>query len=183
MNKPTVVLKSLKTFMGMEGHGFNVDVWINGVKCIFVIDDANGGCFNYQPYTYNNPQAELVKANVQLLEDYIKSLPEYPMVINGEPYMRDGEVVMMKPDMDTFIDDYINALQKAKEEKKLVKLMQTSFLFGVPNGSGYQYVQYRKPLASIDKKYLQTELVKFKAKYCKGNVQLLNTNLTELGLQ
>ena len=169
--------------MGMEGHGFNVDVWINGIKSIFVIDDANGGCFNYQPYTYNNPKADQVKVNVQLLEDYIKSLPEYPMEINGEPYMRDGKVVMMKPDMDNFIDDAINALQKAKEEKKLVRLMQTSFLFGVPNANQYQYVQYRKPLASIDKTYLQKELNGFKARYCKGNVQLLNTNITELGVK
>ena len=183
MNKPTVVLKNLKTFMGMEGQGFNVDVWINGVKCMLAIDSANGGCFDYQSYAYNNPKAELVKANTKLLEDYIASLPEYPLEIDGKPYERDGEVVMMKPDMDTFIDDCINALQKAKEEKKLVKLMQTSFLFGVPNANSYQYVQYRKPLAQIDKQYLQKELNGFKAKYCKGNVQLLNTNINELGLK
>jgi len=183
MNKPTVVLKNLKTFMGMEGQGFNVDVWINGVKSIFVMDTANGGCFDYQNYTHNNPKAEQVKTNVQLLEAYVDSLPEYPMEINGEPYKRDGKVVMMKPDMDNFIDDLIVALQKAKEEKKLVKLMQTSFLFGVPNGGSYNYVQYKKPLATIDKTYLQKELNGFKARYCKGNVQLLNTNISELGLK
>ena len=183
MNKPTVVLKNLKTFMGMEGQGFNVDVWINGIKCILVIDSANGGCFDYQSYSYNNPKAKQINDNFKLLEDYVNSLPEYPMEINGEPYKRDGKVVMMKPDMDNFIDDAINALLKAKEDKKLVKLMQTSFLFGTPNGGSYQYVQYKKPLATIDKTYLQKELNGFKARYCKGNVQLLNTNISELGLK
>ena len=183
MNKPKVVLKNLKTFMGMEGQGFNVDVWINGVKSIFVIDDANGGCFNYQPYSYNNPKADQVKVNVQLLEDYIKSLPEYPLMIDGKPYERDGEVVMIKPDMDTFIDDCINALQKEKEGKKMTRLMQTSFIFGVPDANEYQYVQYRRKLAEINRVALQKELDKMRAKYCKGNVQLLNTNISELGLK
>ena len=63
-------LKNLKFFRGMEGQGFNADLWINGVKCIFIIDEGNGGCFNYQPYTYNNPKADVVKANIELLEKH-----------------------------------------------------------------------------------------------------------------
>jgi hypothetical protein len=183
MNKPTVVLKNLKTFMGMEGQGFNVDVWINGIKCMLAIDSAQGGCFEYQSNTYKNPKAEQVKTNVQLLEAYIKSLPEYPLMIDDKPYERDGKVVMMKPDMDNFIDDMIVALQKAKEAKKMTRLMQTSFIFGVPNADQYQYVQYRRKLAEINRVALQRELDKLRVEYCKGNVQLLNTNISELELK
>ena len=169
--------------MGMEGQGFNVDVWINGVKCMLAIDSAQGGCFEYQSYAYKNPKADQIAVNTKLLEDYIDSLPEYPMEINGEPYKRDGKVVMMKPDMDNFIDDLIIELQKAKEAKKMTRLMKTSFIFGVPNADRYDYVQYRRPLAEINRVALQKELDKMRAKYCKGNVQLLNTNISALELK
>jgi len=182
MNKPTVVLKSLKTFMGMEGHGFNVDVWINGVKCIFVIDDANGGCFNYQPYTYNNPKAELVKANIKLLENYIDSLPESPLEINGVPFERDGEVVMMKPDMDTFINDLIIEMDVAKEEKKKLNLMKKAILVGKPNAKQYSYYDYKRELSTVPSPILQQHIDGYRTKLKNGEV-ILNTNLAELGVK
>jgi hypothetical protein len=89
----------------------------------------------------------------------------------------------MKPDMDSFIDDLIVSLQKAKEAKKMIRLMQTSFVFGVPNADRYSYVQYRRKLAEINRVALQNELDKLRAKYCKGDVVLLNTNINELELK
>ena len=182
MNKPTVVLKSLKTFIGMEGHGFNVDVWINGVKCMLAIDSANGGCYEYQSYAYNNPKAELVKANTKVLEDYIASLPEYPLEINGEAYKRDGEVVMMKPDMDSFINDLVIELEVAKEEKKKLNLMKRAILIGEPNGNQYSYYNYKSALSAVPKVILQQHLDSYRAKLKKGEV-ILNTNLAELGVK
>ena len=182
MNKPTVELKNVKSFIGMEGHGFNADVWINGVKCMLAIDSANGGCYDYQSYAYNNPKAELVKANTKLLEDYIASLPEYPMEFDGVPYERDGEVVMMKPDMDTFINDLLIELEKAKEEKKKANLMKKAILVGDPNGNGYAYYRYKVELRTLPKAVLQKHLDGYRAKLKKGEV-ILNTNLAELGVK
>jgi hypothetical protein len=182
MNKPTVVLKNLKTFMGMEGQGFNVDVWINGIKCMLAIDSAQGGCFDYQSNTYKNPKAEQVKTNVQLLNAYIDSLPEYPMEINGELYKRDGKVVMMKPDMDNFIDDLIIELMKAKEEKKTLNLMKRAILVGMPNSKEYSYYNYKKALSTVPSPILQGHIDGYRAKLKNGEV-ILNTNLAELGVK
>jgi len=182
MNKPKVVLKSLKTFIGMEGHGFNVDVWINGVKCFLAIDSAQGGCYEYQSYSYKNPKAEQVKANTKLLEDYIASLPETPLMISDEPYEQDGKAVMMKPDMDSFINDEVIALEVAKEEKKKVNLMKRAILVGMPNSKDYAFYNYKSALSAVPKFILQQHIDSYRAKLKKGEV-ILNTNLAELGVK
>lgn len=41
-------VKNVKSFVGMEGHGFNCSLYIDGKKVAFVIDEANGGEFHYQ---------------------------------------------------------------------------------------------------------------------------------------
>jgi hypothetical protein len=182
MNKPTVVLKSLKTFIGMEGHGFNVDVWINGVKCMLAIDSAQGGCYEYQSYGYKNPKGLQIEANTKLLEDYIASLPESPLMIGDEPYERDGKVVMMKPDMDGFINDLVIALEVAKEEKKTLNLMKRAILVGMPNSKEYAYYNYKKALSTVPSPILQGHIDGYRAKLKKGEV-ILNTNLAELGVK
>ena len=182
MNKPTVVLKSLKTFIGMEGHGFNADVWINGVKCMLAIDSANGGCYEYQDYAYKSPKADVIKANIKLLEDYIASLPEYPLEFDGKAYERDGKVVMMKPDMDSFINDLVIALEVAKEEKKKLNLMKRAILVGLPDAKEYSYYNYKRELSAVPSPILQQHIDGYRTKLRKGEV-ILNTNLAELGVK
>ena len=75
MKKPNVQLKNVKTFRGMEGIGINADLYINGVKCLFVIDDANGGGMTYEE-NIRHKDPELVKANIKLMDNYIATLPE-----------------------------------------------------------------------------------------------------------
>ena len=41
-------LKNVKTFMGMEGHGFNASLYKDGKKVAVVIDSAYGGCYDYR---------------------------------------------------------------------------------------------------------------------------------------
>lgn len=174
MDAPKVELKNLKFFMGMENQGFNANLYINGLKCAFVIDEGNGGCLNYQPYLYKNPKESEVKKNMALLENYIKTMPKVKTEF--------GDIKM---DMDLFIEELINQKEKEKQDKKKVKLMETSFLFGVPNGDSFRYIQFKKPLAELartNKALLQAKLLEYKSKYCKKGVVLLNTNLEKLGL-
>jgi len=186
MKKPQVVLKNIKTFKGMEGYGLNADIYINGMKCMFVIDSANGGEFDYSDYSHNNPQAGQMKANIKLLTDYIANLPEEPLIINDKPYMKDGQVVMMKTNMDMYINDILvkQEEQKAEEkfEKAKLKMQVHSFLFGVPNAKEYRYIKYGKPLSAFEKGNLQQVYNAVKVKYCINNIVILNTNLKALGL-
>jgi len=48
-------VKSIKRFIGMEGYGFNANLYLNNNKIAFVYDDASGGEINFQ---FENPQLE-----------------------------------------------------------------------------------------------------------------------------
>ena len=176
MKKPKVVIKCVKFHTGHDTMiGFNLDVWINGVKCFHAYDAANGGCYEYQNYDYNNPKKELIRTNIKLLEDYIKTLEPKEIELRGRKHTLDY-------DMDLFIEELLEAYENEKANKKKLKLQQTSFLIGVPNADRYSYINYKKALSSMPTNYLQGRLDAIVKKHCiDGNV-ILNTNLKELGL-
>lgn len=182
MNKPNLELKNIKTFRGMEGTGLNADLFINGLKCYFVMDDANGGCYNYQSTAYNNPKADEVNANIKLLDEYIASLPEEPMIIDGKPYVdAQGKTHTLKKDLDWIVDELFNAVEKEKAAKKMQKLFETAIVFGVPDANEYRYCKYKHPLKSYLKDVMQKEIDRVKEK-CVNGVVILNTNLKEFGV-
>ncbi|MFA5420249.1 MAG: hypothetical protein WC341_17480, partial [Bacteroidales bacterium] len=171
-----------KTFRGMEGYGLNADLYINGVKCYFVIDEGNGGCFNYQSTAYGNPKADVVKANIDLLEKYIDSLPEEPLMI-GNDVIKDekGNPRTVKKDLDVIIDELYNEMEKEKAKKKMQKLFTTAIVFGVPDADSYRYLNYKRPLKEFPVVVLQGGVNKAKAQLKAGEV-ILNDNLESLGV-
>lgn len=170
MNKPKVELKNVKTFRGMEGFGLNADIYINGVKCLLVIDEGCGGEFlYYENIEHKNP--ELVKANIELLDNYIATLP-------AKTY---GSMTI-EIDRDIFIDNILAEQENEKNRKKMVKLMETAILIGVPNTDRYSYFRQKLPLAKFPKSTLQSFINSIKDKHCKDGVVILNTNLQKLGI-
>jgi len=174
MKEPLVVLKNVKYFMGMEGQGFNADAYINGVKCMLVIDSAQGACYDYQMYAYDGQ----VKENVQLLDNYIASLPPKTSTF--------GDKTMTIPiDRDIYFGNKIMEIEKQKAMKKMQKQMQNSILYGIPNGVMYNTLKYKQPLsvlAKTHKPFLIKKIMEIKVNECKNGVVILNTNLQELGL-
>lgn len=177
MEAPKVELKKYKSFKGMEGYGYNADVWINGVNCIISMDDGNGGCYRHHQ-NFGHKDQKLVEANIKLLNDYIEA---HPRVKYGK--------LNLKYDMDMFMDEQINKLELERQAKKQLnarlKLQESAFLVGEPNGDGYQYAKFKVPLSKIPLDILQKQYNLFKAKYCtlsKGNNVILNTNLEALGI-
>ena len=41
-------IKGLKTFIGNEGHGYNVSLYRDGIRIAFIINDASGGEVDFQ---------------------------------------------------------------------------------------------------------------------------------------
>lgn len=179
MKKPKVVLKNVKTFQGHDGQGLNADVWIDGVNCMHVFDGAYGGQFEYTENTYNNPKSKLVESNIKILNEYVKQLPEQDFEFNGQ-------TSKLKINLDMFIDDILVEQEQAKIDKKFEKkknkLMLTSILLGLPTEKGYSYINYKKPLSNVPKEKLQNGLNIIVLTHCKKGVQVLNTNLNELGV-
>ena len=66
------------------------------------------------------------------------------------------------------------------------KHMANAILFGVPNGYSYTMIKYKVPLAELVKTHrasLQKKVMEIQVNECKNGVQILNTNLAELGIQ
>ena len=51
-------VNAVKSFRGMEGHGFNANLLQDGKKVAFVIDEANGGEYHYEWLDHNEPRVE-----------------------------------------------------------------------------------------------------------------------------
>lgn len=159
--KPVVELKKLRFFKSREWGefgGMSADVWINGVKCMEVIDEGNGGCYNY-----TSEQTSLAKANIKLLEHYIKTIPEYNYSEGMDAYFSDLGV-------------------KQYEEKKMLKLFEKAICYGVTNGKSYRTASWKdKTLVQIDKINLQCAYNEIKKNLKAGEI-VFNTNLQKLGI-
>lgn len=170
MNKPKVKLKNVKTFRGMEGIGINANVWINGVKCMFVYDGGDGGEMQFdENIAHENPY--LITKNIKLLDDYIAQLP--PIEINN---------TTIKADLSSFIDELLAEQEKKKNEAKIIKLFKDSIVFGVPNSGSYSYLKQKVPLSEFPVAKLQQAVMSIKTKYCTKGEEILNTNLSALGV-
>jgi hypothetical protein len=165
MTEPKVTIKNLKSFRGMEGYGFNADIYVNGVKSMFAMDGGNGGQIDY----------EVVKgqeSNVQLVKDYVKSISK-----KGEDSDMELDIYIA-----TKVDEFESLKLKAKNENKMAKLMAQAIVFGVPDGNGYRFFNFKKPLSSIPAIILQSHVEKAKRAMKEGEV-IFNTNLTQLGVK
>ena len=175
MKAPKVELKNLKYHVGHDGmQGMNADIFIDGIKCMHVHDDAYGGCFEYHDYAYKNPKADQIKSLIKKLDDHIKTLPIKKHTFNGK-------TIDIKPDLDGFVIDLEQEIAKEKTQKKMMRQMAKAILVGVPDADRYSYYNFKVPLAQIPKGQLEAAVLRIKMKLNKGE-QILNTNLTALGV-
>lgn len=93
-----IQLKSVKTFIGEDGVGFNANIYINNKKIGFAIDTANGAPIDIR---FHNPQARI---------EFGRSVKEY---YKENPATVDGE--------DMFIAELIELVDLEKTFKKNVK--------------------------------------------------------------
>lgn len=168
VRKPALQLKAVKTFRGMEGEGFNATLYIDGIKTAFVIDSAQGGCYDYEIFN---------KEKFEEFKKFVESLPSETVTEIAGTKLK--EPFESKPDMDSVICDLLSELEREKTKKKMDKLMQTCILVGVPGGESFKYYKFKKPLASVPKEVLLKNLEVIKGKMKQGE-QILNTNLNAL---
>ena len=97
-------LKAVKTFRGMEGQGFNANLYRDGKKVALVMDSAHGGCYDYE-WTSKDER--------KIFDDYIETLP--PSLedwMNGKP---------MKAFDDGVVSDLLNEYYLAKDAKRVIR--------------------------------------------------------------
>jgi hypothetical protein len=171
MNKPKLEIKNFHSGYSSEwgaGGRYDFDLWINGIKCMKVIEEGNGGCMDYEHFIHSNPKAEQVKANIKLLKDYIKTLPPETSNINDRPFT-------IEMDMDLLMGEMV-------EDRKMEKTYAKSICSGMPKGSSYVRTGWKgKSLKDINILTLQHVYNEVKAGLKDGEV-ILNTNLEALGV-
>ena len=138
LNKYTV--KTVKTFIGQEGHGFNANLYRNNKKVAFVRDDASGGSYAYDWVDYKEPRVDIISRNgkcsyegtpeEKILQDIVTALPKIETELDGEPFSFD-------PDMDTFIGDVLSEFEEKKQIKKWSKTKTVFLLKGEDPKEGY----------------------------------------------
>ena len=110
-------IKKFKSFQGHEGMGFNLELWVDGVKACFVIDDANGGEAHYR---------WLDRGIMARVKAHVDALPIVPSVTEDEKSLwPQGR----KQDMDGFVDCLINEFA---HDRRLRRLCKTKTVFRLP---------------------------------------------------
>ena len=164
-----IELKKIEFYerMSEETNCFAADLYINGKKVGYVKNDGQGGQTDYRGYSKADNEV-IAKA-----EAYCKTLPK--VKYHTMEFEQSLEHVI-----DQLFEDYL----KAKEQKKMLKLMQTSILYGVPNGLSYTKISWsnKTPLSAIPVNILQKTVDEIKAKHCTNGIVILNTNLQSLGI-
>lgn len=64
-------LKAVKTFLGSDGYGLNANLYLNGKKVAFVLDEGNGGELNIS-FTDNTKRDEVFAIAQKYYEKYPK---------------------------------------------------------------------------------------------------------------
>jgi hypothetical protein len=154
-----VTLKKVKTFNGRESIGLNAEVYVNGEKCFYYIDQADGG-ISYQVPIYN-------KELYQQLKDYAASLPKEKV-----------DDFELQPDIDTLVNKAFEAYELDKSDKKMMKKTDGQIVFSSGKGE-YAYAKWgnlglQKVIESWPEK-VKEKIVSMRNKY--PGWKLLNTNI------
>lgn len=147
------------------------------MKCLFWVDSGTGGVYEFQEnIEHKNP--ERVKKNIQLLKDYIATLPpkKFSGGLSGKPFE-------VKYSLDMYLDDVLTRQEREKFFEKQKRLFKTSIVFGVRDGDSYSHMNFKQDLKNVPVDLLQIELDKIVKNHLNEGEVILNDNLEELGVK
>lgn len=125
-------VKNVKLFNGLEGQGFNCNLYRDGKKIGLCIDDAGGGpmhSIQWEPTV-------LGRVEQGLLDSHIKTLPAEKCYIEGKSF----EIEL---DEGIFVSDLIHLNEREKFIRKVKRDCQTKTLFRLPNQDKSEYMTVR----------------------------------------
>ncbi len=149
-------VKNVKTFVGMEGEGFNASLYKDGVRIAFVMDEATGGPYSYQ---WDDRKADKVKINdfdlkgdkitymgtpfQKELVDFMNTLPPIEDEHSDEP---------MRVDLDIFVGHLVDDFEHTKWLKRQCKKKTLFRLKGDPED---EYKTVTHPFNGKVKEFLE----------------------------
>jgi len=152
-------VKKIVQFEGMEGAGFNCDLYRGTKKVAFCRDNGNGGDVTVR---WSD------KTEEELLLTHVASLPPIPFDYGG------GLKKDLKIDEGWFVSDLVAKRGMEKELKKLRKKCEKATLYRIPNKhrtneyTEWPVIYSDKARASIVAKYPDAEI--FNDVLAKGQI-------------
>ena len=121
---PRLALSGIKTFTGMEGQGLNADLYFDGKKVAFVLDEGCGGEMLFQ---WNDGRSHNSAISKQVNE-YIASLnlPVEKIGLRGE---NDSERIDIEQDLESLVN---NTVDDIADQKRMARMAKTSVLYRLP---------------------------------------------------
>lgn len=124
-------VKSVKTFMGTEGYGYNCNLYRDGKKVAEVVDTADGGSVNF--YWEAKGEAELFR-------QYALTLPPIDMSKWG--------MANVPQDIDTAIGGLVDEYENTK---RLKRLCSTNWVYKFKNQKTDEITCFKKNHPDIRK--------------------------------
>lgn len=125
-----IELKNLKINLAFseETTNFIADIFVDGIKVGYAKNDGQGGCTGYHPYEGMNDL-------LHQAEDHAKTLPSIFYDFGKEKREIKSNLEMV---IDGLVEDSLNAKEKMKHQKKLLKSMEKNIVWGKPNGDSFK---------------------------------------------
>lgn len=135
-----LTIRKFKSFRGMEGYGFNAELLQSNKPVAFVIDDACGGCLEWQ--WYKDIDVAKVKEELRQSPAFIHTRETYPSLGEGEAY-------------DSAMIDIVTTYEETQSLKRWCK---TKLVWKLPTDKKGQYGTWKVPytteyVAKIKEKY------------------------------
>lgn len=138
VNKGGYSIRKFKSFTGMEGLGFNAELCHNGRPVCFVIDEANGGEFNYQWYDWKAERVPLERVDYQGKKFTYKATPDeaqFLAFLASLPSEKNEWDDKFSPvDDDSFMAAFVDDYESEKQVKRWCKTKTVFRLKGDPDG-------------------------------------------------
>jgi hypothetical protein len=116
-------VRNVKTFMGMDSHGYNATLYRDGVKVAFVIEDGNGGESEIQWFDHQAPKVEVQWTDYTGKPLSIRCTPEEAKLyefIRGKTW--DSEVSgKFQMNIGMFVSELVDEFENAKRFKRICK--------------------------------------------------------------
>lgn len=153
-------VKNVKSFIGMEGLGFNANLYRGKKKIAFCMDDANGGMVHIDWDTGGNGGAE-----GQLLRGHVANLPK---VISSH------DKIELTIDEGWFVIDLVSKWEDDKEERKLQRACKTKTLFRCKADVDMHPDEKFQPYWTINKPFNENTRAKLEKEYGHALAQIIN---------
>ena len=130
-------IKKFKSFTGREGYGFNAELWMDGKKAAFVIDEASGGEFSYH-WENNELEAQFT--------EYVKALPREPIASDAPDWEKEMHPKGRAWDDDRFMAALVDLHATfVSIKRKAAK----ATLFVLPNAPKGRYYTVKLPFKGL----------------------------------